>query len=90
MTHKIHLRQSTAGHTACSVRGRRADGTVIFNSRDTYRNMGATAVSPEEFRATPAERRCAHCCDRFTPMMNARRKVSGKPLYANAMTKELA
>lgn len=89
MAHKIHLRQTTAGRTACSVRGRRADGTIIFNSRDTYRNTGATAVSPEEFRATPAEDRCAHCCDRFTPMMNARRKASGKPLYADAMTKTL-
>jgi len=90
MAQKIHLRQTVNGRTACSVRGRRADGSIIFNSRDTYRNMGAIAVSPEEFRALPATDRCAHCCDRFTPMMNARRKAAGKPLYKDAMTKELA
>jgi hypothetical protein len=62
---------------------------VIFNSRDTYRNMNAVAVDPEEFRALPAADRCAHCCDRFTPMMNDRRRRTGKPLYADAMTKTL-
>ncbi len=90
MTTKIHLRQTAEGRTACSVRGVRADGTVIFNSRATYRNMAVVAVRPEEFRAVPAEQRCAHCCDRFTPMMNARRRKAGKPLYKDAMTQELA
>jgi hypothetical protein len=51
--------------------------------------MSAVSVSPEEFRAIPAEDRCAHCCDRFTPMMNARRSMLGMPLYADAMTKTL-
>ena len=86
---KVHLRQTVKGRTACSVRFARKDGSIVFNSRDTYRNMGATVVDPEEFRSTPATDRCAHCCDRFTPMMNARRAKSGKPLYADAMTKTL-
>lgn len=87
--HKIHLRRTVKGRTACSVRGVTGTGKIVFNSRDTYRNMSATVVDPEEFRATPAERRCAHCCDRFTDMMNDRRRITGKPLYADAMTKTL-
>lgn len=89
MAGKVHLRQGTNGTTACASKGTRKDGTVIRNSRTTYQHMGAVAVTPEEFRATPAADRCAHCCDRFTPMMNARRAKSGKPLYKDAMTKEL-
>lgn len=89
MAQKIHLRQTVKGRTACSVRLARSDGKIVFNSRDTYRNMGAVAVSPDEFRETVPENRCAHCCDRFTPMMNARRARAGKPLYKDAMTKEL-
>ena len=89
MAHKIHLRQGVNGTTACAARGIRRDGTIIRNSRTTYQAMDVTAVSPEEFRAIPANDRCAHCCDRFTPMMNARRKVKGLPLYADAMTKTL-
>lgn len=87
MTHKTHLRQGVNGTTACAARGMRADGTVIKNSRTTYQAMSATAVTPEEFRLVPAADRCAHCCDRFTPMMNARRKAKGLPLYADAMSK---
>ncbi len=90
VAHKIHLRQGKDGTTACAAKGRSASGMVIRNSRSTYQFMGAVSVEPEAFRATPAADRCAHCCHRFTPMMNARRKVSGKPLYADAMTKTLA
>jgi hypothetical protein len=90
MTTKTHLRQTANGRTACSVSGVRGDGTIIFNSRSTYRNMTSTVVDPDAFRATPAEERCAHCCDRFTSMMNTRRKKAGKPLYADAMTKTFA
>lgn len=89
MAHKIHLRQGVNGTTACASKGFRKDGTIIRNSRNTYQAMSATAVSPEEFRTIPANERCAHCCDRFTPMMNARRKAKGLPLYADAMTKTL-
>lgn len=89
MTHKIHLRQGVKGTTACAARGFRNDGTIIRNARATYQAMNATAVSPEEFRAVDPANRCAHCCDRFTPMMNARRTKSGLPLYADAMTKTL-
>lgn len=85
---KIHLRQGVDGTTACASAGTR-NGKIIRNGRSTYQHMTAVAVSPDEFRATPADRRCAHCCDRFTPMMNARRAKSGKPLYADAMTKTL-
>lgn len=88
--HKIHLRQGKRGTTACASRAVTKSGTIIRNARATYQHMTAVAVSPEEFRATPAEHRCAHCCDRFTPMMNRRRAASGKPLYADAMSKTLA
>ncbi len=90
MTHKIHLRQGKNGTTACAAKGVRANGDIIRNARSTYQAMSAEAVSPEEFRALPHADRCAHCCDRFTPMMNARRKKNGLPLYADAMTKTLA
>lgn len=89
MAHKIHLRQGVNGTTACAARGMRADGTVIRNARSSYQCMSAVSVSPEEFRAVAAADRCAHCCDRFTPMMNARRAKLGLPLYADAMTKTL-
>lgn len=87
---KTHLRQGKNGTTACASQGQRKDGTIIRNGRRTYQYMAVEAVSPEEFRAIAAKDRCSHCCDRFTPMMNARRALSGKPAYKNAMTKELA
>lgn len=60
------------------------------NSRRSYATIPAShIVNPEEFRATPDADRCAHCCERFTETMNRRRALSGKPLYANAFTKEL-
>jgi hypothetical protein len=90
MAHKIHLRQGMNGTTACATRKVDKNNKVIRNNRITYQHMSAISVNPEEFRATPAENRCAHCCDRFTPMMNERRKISGKPLYADAMSKTLA
>lgn len=90
MAHKIHLKQGTNGTPACASSGFDAKtGKIRRNSRTTYQHMQAASVSPEDFRATPAEDRCAHCCDRFTPMMNARRSVLGLPLYADAMTKTL-
>lgn len=90
MAHKTHLRQTLQGSPACAASGFNAKtGKTRLNGRLTYRDMAANVVDPEEFRATPAEDRCAHCCDRFTPMMNARRAVAGKPLYKDAMTKTL-
>ena len=89
MTHKIHFRQGIHGTTACASRGTRANGTIIRNSRRTYQTMGAVAVGVDEFRETPAEQRCAHCCNRFTAVLNARRAKNGKPLYKDAMTREL-
>lgn len=87
---KIHLMQGVDGTSACAARGfNKKTGKIIRNARTTYQHMTAKSVTPEEFRATPAEHRCAHCCDRFTPMMNARRALAGKPLYADAMTKTL-
>lgn len=90
MASKVHLRQGVKGTPACAARGMRANGTIIRNNRTTYQCMSAVVVDPDQFRATPADDRCAHCVDRFTPMMNARRKLVGKPLYADAMTKTLA
>jgi hypothetical protein len=89
MAYKIHLRQGVNGTTACATKGQTASGRIIRNSRATYQFMGADSVSPDEFRAAPEADRCAHCCDRFTPMINARRAKSNKPLYADAMTKTL-
>ena len=89
MAHKIHLRQGVNGTPACAASGFRKNGTIIRNARTTYQHMAATSVDAEAFRATAPENRCAHCCDRFTPMMNARRKLAGKPLYSDAMTKTL-
>lgn len=91
MAHKVHLKQTVQGAPACAASGfDPKTGKTRMNARTTYRHMDAVVLSPDEFRAAPAEDRCAHCCDRFTPMMNARRKVAGKPLYKDAMTKTLA
>jgi hypothetical protein len=66
------------------------NGKVLPNSRRSYRTIPYSETrSPEEFRAAAAADRCAHCCDRFTDMMNARRKAKGLPLYADAMTMTL-
>lgn len=89
MTRKVHLVFGTKGTTACAARGADANGKVIRNARATYQRMGAVAVGPDEFRATPAADRCAHCCDRFTDVMNSRRAKAGLPLYADAMTKTI-
>lgn len=90
MTKKIHLRQGQKGTTACASQGVNSKGNIIRNSRRTYQHMAVEVVSPDDFRALPAADRCAHCCDRFTPMMNRRRAIAGLPLYADAMTKTLA
>lgn len=90
MAHKVHLRQGKNGTTACASARVDNAGNIVPNGRKTYRRMTAEAVLPEDFRALPISARCSHCCDRFTPMMNARRAKNGKPLYKNAMTKELA
>ena len=74
MANKIHLRQGVNGTPACAANGFNSKtGKIRRNGRTTYQHMSATVLSPEDFRAVPAEDRCAHCCDRFTPMMNARR-----------------
>jgi hypothetical protein len=87
---KIHLRQGTDGTPACACAGLDAKTLkIIRNSRATYQQMSSISVSPEEFRAVNPKDRCSHCCDRFTSVMNARRRLSGKPLYKDAMTKEL-
>lgn len=92
MANKIHLRATVGGRTVCASRpGLNANGKVRRNGRDKYRTIPSShVVDPETFRATPDADRCAHCADRFTATMNARRTRSGKPLYANAFTKELA
>lgn len=92
MAHKIHLRRTVQGKTVCATRaGIKPGGKVRRNSRSTYKTIPSShVVGPEEFRATPDADRCAHCAERFTETMNERRKLSGKPLYANAFTKELA
>lgn len=90
MAKKVHLRQGVNGTTACASDGVDKNNKVIYNHRIKYRRMDTVSVTPDEFRATPAEDRCAHCVARFTFVMNQRRKMHGKPLYADAMTKTLA
>lgn len=90
MAHKIHLIASAKGKTVCNARSI-GNGKVIFNSRKAMEFIpDANKVHPEDFRATPASDRCAHCSDKFLETMNRRRKINGKPLYANVWTKELA
>lgn len=90
MTYKVHLLQTKGGKTACNSR-HIGNNKFRFNDRRAMNNIPeANIVTPEEFRATPSADRCAHCADKFLETMNRRRKISGKPLYANAWTKELA
>lgn len=92
MTTKIHLRRTVQGAAVCATRrGIKPGGKVAKNSRMTYKTIPASrVVDPAEFRATPAADRCAHCSERFTETLNARRALSGKPLYLDAFTQTLA
>jgi hypothetical protein len=90
MTHKVHLTAGTNGNVACAIRGYDARGKVLLNDRMSYRLLKGTGVSHDEFRATPAADRCAHCCDKMTPLLNSARAQKGLPLYADGMTKTLA
>lgn len=91
MANKIHFKATKQGSAACAVGPSIAGGLTHKNRRSTYATIPASyIVDPDEFRATPSENRCAHCAAQFTERMNARRKVSGKPLYKDAFTKELA
>lgn len=91
MANKIHFRATKQGIAACAC-GPSLPGNVVYkNNREKYAHIPANCVvGPDEFRATPQEQRCAHCENQFTYRMNERRKVSGKPLYKDAFTKELA
>jgi len=89
MAQKIHLR-ATSTKSVCSSAPADA-GRVRSNARSTYGNIPASLLaSPDDFRAAADADRCAHCAGMFTEVMNRRRALSGKPAYANAMTKELA
>jgi len=91
MANKIHFRLTKEGSAACACGCVRKDGSVSKNSRTTYAHIPASCVvGPDEFRATPAADRCAHCAEQFTARMNARRVRSGKPLYSDAFTKTIA
>ena len=91
MTNKIHFRMTKQGHAACACGSVKSGNKVSMNHRSTYATIPAShVVGPDEFRATPAADRCAHCAEQFTARMNARRAISGKPLYKDAFTKELA
>jgi hypothetical protein len=89
MAHKVHFLATTGGKALCAVRSA-ANGKMRANSRATYATIPADhIVRPDEFRATPAADRCAHCSERFTEAMNSRRAKTGKPLYADAFTQTL-
>lgn len=91
MANKIHFKATKEGSAACACGIAHKNGSVYKNQRATYASIPASCiVGPEEFRATPAADRCAHCSDQFTARMNSRRVKSGKPLYKDAFTKELA
>lgn len=85
MNSKVHLRQGKDGTTACASRGVDGRGKVLRNSRRTYQFMASKVVGPNEFVATPASARCAHCCDRFVPMMVARHKRLGLPPFTGSL-----
>lgn len=90
MANKIHFRATIGGKTVCATRPV-GNGKMRNNNRQTYGTIPSHhVVGPEEFRAVAPENRCAHCSEQFTDTMNRRRKISGKPLYKNAFTKELA
>jgi hypothetical protein len=90
MAYKIHLLVSVKGKTACNSNAV-GNGKMIFNSRKAMEFIpDSYKVNPDDFRAAPASDRCAHCSDKFLETMNRRRKMNGKPLYANVWTKELA
>ncbi len=90
MAHKIHLRGSTNGLAVCAYRPI-GNGKVRKNNRSTYSTIPVShQVDPETFRATASSDRCAHCSDKFLETLNRRRASTGKPLYANVWTKELA
>lgn len=86
---KIHARQGKNGSPACAARGVDSRGNVVRNGRQTYQFMASEVVGPNEFVDTNPADRCAHCCDRFTPMMNARNARLGLPLFADALTRTL-
>ncbi len=91
MANKIHFRATVDGKAACATQLPNSQNKVRKNGRATYSSIPASCtVGPDEFRATPATDRCAHCCDQFTARMNARRALSGKPPYLDAFTKTLA
>ncbi len=85
MTRKIHLRQGKNGTTACASLGVDSRGNVVRNGRQTYQCMASEVVGVNEFMATPAADRCAHCCDRFVPMMTARHARLGLPPFTGAL-----
>lgn len=90
MTHKIHFRATKNGYSACAVGALLPSGKFVVNHRQSYRDIPEShVVRPDEFRATAPEDRCAHCCDKFQSMLNARRIANGKPPYKNAWTKEI-
>lgn len=90
MAYKVHFKATKDGKAACAVKMPDANGKVRMNQRSNYSTIPAEhMVNPDEFRATLPENRCAHCSDLFTARMNARRAITGKPLYLNAFTKEL-
>lgn len=90
MANKIHFRMSKKGWAACGCGCADKNGKVFKNARSTYAYIPEShVVGPDDFRAASPDERCAHCSDRFTAVMNARRIRSGKPLYSDAFTKTL-
>jgi len=90
MTSKIHLRQGKDGTTACASRGVDSNGKVVRNGRRTYQFMASEVVGPQAFYDAPAADRCAHCCDRFVPMMTERHKRLGLPPFTLTLKTEAA
>jgi hypothetical protein len=86
---KIHVRQTKTGKPACSIGYVTKEGICIPNGREKYQYMASEVVGVEEFRQVPDAERCAHCSNKFTSMLNARRLKAGKPLYSDAFTQTL-
>lgn len=79
---KVHLiankgLDGRAPFARCAARSM-GGGKVRLNSRTTYAMMGSKLVRWDEFKATPAADRCAHCQNEAMTIINRKRKVEGK------------
>lgn len=79
---KVHLQSNKGlkrGPMALCASRLNSEGKRINNNRRTYVGMASVIVPLEQFKATSAADRCAHCCDILLPTRNRQRALLGKP-----------